>query len=115
MKQSFVHKHNVRKSFGKIPELTKMPNLLEIQKNSYELFLQRDVKPEDRDEIGLQAVFKKVFHRLAVIFQTGPLRFKFNFFIPNIISRSKLFFVYFLMRLGNRRTLERRTTTFPID
>ncbi len=61
MKQSFVHKHNVRKSFGKIPELTKMPNLLEIQKNSYELFLQRDVKPEDRDEIGLQAVFKKVF------------------------------------------------------
>ena len=61
MKQSFIHKHNVRKSFGKIPELTKMPNLLEIQKNSYELFLQRDVKAEDRDEIGLQAVFKKVF------------------------------------------------------
>ena len=51
----------LEKSFGKIPELTKMPNLLEIQKNSYELFLQRDVKPEDRDEIGLQAVFKKVF------------------------------------------------------
>tara|TARA_X000000950_G_scaffold88807_1_gene111841 strand:- start:7054 stop:11160 length:4107 start_codon:yes stop_codon:yes gene_type:complete len=38
-----------------------MPNLLEIQKNSYELFLQKDVKPEDREDIGLQAVFNKVF------------------------------------------------------
>ena len=61
MKQSFVHKHNLRKSFGKITELTKMPNLLEIQKNSYELFLQRYVKPDEREDIGLQAVFKKVF------------------------------------------------------
>ena len=43
MKQSFVHKHNVRKSFGKIPELTKMPNLLEIQKNSYEPVSQENI------------------------------------------------------------------------
>ena len=61
MPKSFVHRHNLRKSFGKISELSKMPNLLEIQKNSYELFLQKDIKPEDREEIGLQAVFKKVF------------------------------------------------------
>ena len=38
-----------------------MPNLLEIQRNSYELFLQKDVKPEDREDVGLQAVFNKVF------------------------------------------------------
>ena len=61
MKQSFTFNHNIRKSFGKIPDLVDMPNLLEIQKNSYELFLQKDVKPEDREDIGLQAVFNKVF------------------------------------------------------
>ena len=44
MKRSFTLKHNVRKSFGKIPELLEMPNLLEIQKNSYELFLQKNVR-----------------------------------------------------------------------
>ena len=61
MKQSFVHKHNLRKSFGKIPELTKMPNLLEIQRNSYESFLQKDIQPGERKDVGLQAVFRKVF------------------------------------------------------
>ncbi len=61
MKKSFTDKHNVRKSFGKIPDLVEMPNLLEIQKNSYDLFLQKDIKPEDREDIGLQAVFNKVF------------------------------------------------------
>ena len=61
MKQSFTFNHNIRKSFGKIPDLVDMPNLLEIQKTSYELFLQKDVKPEDREDIGLQAVFNKVF------------------------------------------------------
>ena len=61
MRKSFTDKHNLRKSFGKIPDLVDMPNLLEIQKNSYDLFLQKDVKPEDREDIGLQAVFNKVF------------------------------------------------------
>jgi DNA-directed RNA polymerase subunit beta len=61
MSKSFTLKHNIRKSFGKIPELVNMPNLLEIQKNSYDLFLQKDVKPEEREDIGLQAVFNKVF------------------------------------------------------
>jgi len=61
MKQSFTLKHNIRKSFGRIPDLVEMPNLLEIQKNSYDLFLQKDIKPEDREDIGLQAVFNKVF------------------------------------------------------
>ena len=61
MKQSFTLKHNIRKSFGHSPDLVDMPNLLEIQKNSYELFLQKGVKPEDREDIGLQAVFNKVF------------------------------------------------------
>ena len=61
MKRSFTLNHNVRKSFGKIPELLEMPNLLEIQRNSYELFLQKNLEPKDREDIGLQAVFNKVF------------------------------------------------------
>ncbi len=61
MNKSFTFKHNIRKSFGKIPDLVDMPNLLEIQKNSYDLFLQKNVKPENREDTGLQAVFNKVF------------------------------------------------------
>ena len=61
MKRSFTLKHNIRKSFGKIPDLVNMPNLLEIQRNSYELFLQKDIQPKDREDVGLQAVFNKVF------------------------------------------------------
>ena len=61
MKKSFTLKHNIRKSFGKIPDLVDMPNLLEIQRNSYDLFLQKDIKHDEREDIGLQAVFKKVF------------------------------------------------------
>ncbi|MFL2661119.1 MAG: DNA-directed RNA polymerase subunit beta [Alphaproteobacteria bacterium] len=61
MKKSFTDKHNIRKSFGKIPDLVQMPNLLEIQRNSYDLFLQRNIEPKDREDIGLQAVFNKVF------------------------------------------------------
>ncbi|PYN29953.1 MAG: DNA-directed RNA polymerase subunit beta [Candidatus Rokuibacteriota bacterium] len=43
-----------RKDFGKIPSIVEIPNLIEVQKRSYETFLQKD-------ELGLQAVFKSVF------------------------------------------------------
>ena len=61
MKKSFTLNHNIRKSFGQIPDLVDMPNLLEIQRNSYDLFLQKNIKPENREDVGLQAVFNKVF------------------------------------------------------
>ncbi len=51
----------VRKDFGKIPSIVEIPNLIEIQKRSYEQFLQKDIAPERREETGLQAVFKSVF------------------------------------------------------
>ena len=35
----------VRKDFGKIPSIVEIPNLIEIQKRSYEQFLQKDVAP----------------------------------------------------------------------
>ena len=50
-----------RRDFGKIPSIVEIPNLIEVQKRSYETFLQKDVSAERREEIGLQAVFRSVF------------------------------------------------------
>src|SRR5213596_972260 len=50
-----------RKDFGKIPSIVEIPNLIEVQKRSYETFLQKDVPSDRREDIGLQAVFKSVF------------------------------------------------------
>src|ERR671934_2952233 len=50
-----------RRDFGKIPSIVEIPNLIEVQKRSYETFLQKDVPADRREEIGLQAVFKSVF------------------------------------------------------
>src|SRR5205809_7601275 len=50
-----------RKDFGKIPSIVEIANLIEVQKRSYETFLQKDVAADRREEIGLQAVFKSVF------------------------------------------------------
>jgi DNA-directed RNA polymerase subunit beta len=51
----------LRRSFGKIKKIIEIPNLIEIQKRSYQDFLQADVTPEERKDEGLQAVFKSVF------------------------------------------------------
>ena len=61
MAQTFTGKKRIRKSFGRIPEAVTMPNLIEVQRSSYEQFLQRDVRPADRNGDGLEAVFKSVF------------------------------------------------------
>src|SRR5918912_1588036 len=50
-----------RKSFAKIGKIIDIPNLIDIQKQSYEKFLQKDVPLEKREEVGLQGVFKSVF------------------------------------------------------
>jgi DNA-directed RNA polymerase subunit beta len=59
--KSFTGRKRIRRSFGKIPEVCEMPNLIEVQRNSYEKFLQREVKPQDRLMEGLQEVFSSVF------------------------------------------------------
>ena len=58
---SFTGKKRIRKSFGRIPEAVEMPNLIEVQKHSYEQFLLKDTVVADRPDEGLQAVFKSVF------------------------------------------------------
>src|SRR6201984_2035217 len=50
-----------RKSFAKIGKIIDIPNLIDIQKQSYEKFLQKDVPIEKREDVGLQGVFKSVF------------------------------------------------------
>jgi len=50
-----------RIDFAKIKTSIPIPNLIEIQKNSYERFLQMRVLPQDREEAGLQSVFKSIF------------------------------------------------------
>jgi DNA-directed RNA polymerase subunit beta len=47
--------------FGKIKEAIEPPNLIEVQLNSYVEFLQKDVSPGKRKNVGLQAVFREVF------------------------------------------------------
>ena len=50
-----------RRSFGRIKKIIDLPYLIEIQKNSYDQFLQREVTPAQRQNFGLQEVFKSVF------------------------------------------------------
>jgi DNA-directed RNA polymerase subunit beta len=50
-----------RRSFGRIKKIIDLPYLIEIQKNSYDLFLQKDLAPTQRQNLGLQEVFKSVF------------------------------------------------------
>src|SRR5271166_3043554 len=47
--------------FGKIKEAVEPPNLIEVQLNSYVEFLQKEVSPGKRKNVGLQAVFREVF------------------------------------------------------
>ena len=51
----------IRKNFGKIKKIVDIPDLIGVQRESFSRFLQMDVPPEKRKEIGLQAVFKSVF------------------------------------------------------
>ena len=50
-----------RVNFSKIRTAIQIPNLIEVQKNSYERFLQMNMLPEEREDTGLQAVFNSVF------------------------------------------------------
>jgi DNA-directed RNA polymerase subunit beta len=61
MALSFTAKKRIRKSYGQLSETVQMPNLIEVQRSSYEQFLQMHTPVEKRDPDGLEAVFKSVF------------------------------------------------------
>lgn len=60
MRETF-HNRIFRKNYGKIKEVLDIPNLIEIQLDSYEKFLQQNIPTEKRENVGLQGVFNSVF------------------------------------------------------
>lgn len=59
---SVVQKNfRIRNSFGQIKQVIDIPNLIDIQKQSYVQFLQMNVPADERRDVGLQGVFKSVF------------------------------------------------------
>ncbi len=50
-----------RRSFARVPEVIGVPDLIRVQKESYERFLQKDVPPEKRGDFGLHGIFKSIF------------------------------------------------------
>ncbi|WP_138469842.1 DNA-directed RNA polymerase subunit beta [Poseidonocella sp. HB161398] len=61
MAQSFLGQKRLRKYYGRIREVLEMPNLIEVQKSSYELFLKSGDAPQPLDGEGIMGVFQSVF------------------------------------------------------
>jgi len=61
MKLSFTEKKSVRKNFGKLKEILSIPNLIQVQKDSYKQFLSLPGTLEEKVEKGLDKVFKSIF------------------------------------------------------
>ena len=61
MRNGVLSSKRIRRNFGTIGKLVAFPNLIEMQRESYGRFLQRDVPPDKRDAVGLQAAFTSVF------------------------------------------------------
>jgi len=61
MSERILANKRIRKSFGKIPKIVDIPDLIAVQRESFDRLLQQNVAPEKRKDIGLQAVFKSVF------------------------------------------------------
>ena len=61
MSKLLAHNYRYRRSFQKFPNVVDVGNLIEIQRRSYDLFLQPQRVPEDRQSEGLQGVFQSVF------------------------------------------------------
>ncbi len=61
MAQSYVGQKRIRRMFGKIREVLEMPNLIEVQKSSYDLFLNSGDQDKPLDGEGLMGTFQSVF------------------------------------------------------
>ncbi len=61
MAQAYVGQKRIRRYFGKIREVLEMPNLIEVQKSSYDLFLKSGDGPKAADGEGIQGTFQSVF------------------------------------------------------
>ena len=72
MQLSFTQKKHIRKNFGKLIEGLSIPNLIEVQKNSYNEFLKSKTLNEQLSELskGIEKVFKSIFQLKMVM--TSP-------------------------------------------
>ena len=61
MELSFTEKKSIRKNFGKLKEIQSIPNLIEVQKNSYNQFLKSEDTDKSNLRKGLDRVFKNIF------------------------------------------------------
>ncbi len=61
MASTYLGQKRLRKYYGKIREVLEMPNLIEVQKSSYDLFLNSGDQPEPMDDEGIKGVFQSVF------------------------------------------------------
>ena len=60
-KKIHLTRQALRKSFGRLPQIAAMPDLIDMQKQSYDRFLQKGVPEKKREDTGLQAVFASTF------------------------------------------------------
>ena len=74
MAYTFTEKRRVRKDFGRRPSILEVPYLLAIQLDSYREFLQAEVPPGERREIGLHAAFRSVF---PIVSYSGNARLEY--------------------------------------
>ena len=74
MKRSFTEKKKFRRNFARIREVFDTPNLIQLQKKSYDDFLQDGVDPDSRRRVGLQEVFSSIFP-IADYANKGELHF----------------------------------------
>jgi DNA-directed RNA polymerase subunit beta len=56
-----LNKHRQRRDYARIPSVINIPNLIEVQKDSYARFLQKDRHPKQREDRGLESVFRSIF------------------------------------------------------
>jgi DNA-directed RNA polymerase subunit beta len=56
-----LNKHRQRRDYARIPTVINIPNLIEVQKDSYARFLQKDRHPRQREDRGLESVFRSIF------------------------------------------------------
>ncbi|MBN8531917.1 MAG: DNA-directed RNA polymerase subunit beta, partial [Alphaproteobacteria bacterium] len=82
MVHSFTSRKRIRKNFGRISSVSTLPNLIEVQKKSYERFLQSETVAEKRDDVGIQGAFKSIFP-VQDFAETATLEFvKYDFDAP---------------------------------
>ena len=67
MSLDYINSKKIRKSFGKIPLVTSLPNLVEVQKRSFDNFLQLRVDPDKKEDTGLHAILNLYFQLMIIL------------------------------------------------